>query len=781
MQHSSLSFALRAAAIVGLTAALAPAQAAPVERPVKRPVERVVAPLRAATPQQRLTATADGALTATGTIHEARFDSRGAAIRVLDGDGDARGQLRLRLAEWRRANGTRHPTARRNPTGLVDVASFEHAQVTERYHATGTGFEQSFVFAARPAGEGDLVLGIDVDGDLQAPACAPRHGPLVFARDGAPVLHYGSAIAFDGGGRQVEVATSYDGRGRIELRVAAAFVDAAEMPLVIDPAVGPTVSIGNPYYDDNSPAVAHDNVNGGFLVAWQRPLALGIQDIRARIYERDGTPRTNVFNVTNLRNASNPAVAFCSGRFLVVWDTVGSIRGAAIDPLTGSLDYTITIATPPIGAYTRRPSITGASAQIAIVAWDYQPVGASAPRKIQARAWINPANLLTPSLSTTWDLHSVSGGYVRDVRLPGSAQPYSQLWPSYLFELRTRAVWEASGGGILQQADVVSAAFEVRITGSFAGVPTLSLLDPVAGVPGGSSQFGDEGAPDIAVLNESQFYNNSGHCIVWQENGTIQAHRFDENGPIGSPFAVRASSQHAFAPSIGAGVSEWTVAYYEAASSTAANAVVRAARVLADGSVPTDDRPVEPTAHPVTGRPQVSSRGYFGPGLGYGTDGTLIVWTDDTGPASGPSEIHARRFEPVAPNEIRTGLPCAGPNGTTPTIATSNGPAYAGNDDYQLSVALAPPGALAALMISPASQSSIIPGAPGCVLELGLPLLAAMPAVVSPFGFATVGVPIPLGVPDGALLTFQWAVYTPGHNPFGWITSDAIELHYSQL
>ena len=83
-------------------------------------------------------------------------------------------------------------------------------------------------------------------------------------------------------------------------------------------------------------------------------------------------------------------------------------------------------------------------------------------------------------------------------------------------------------------------------------------------------------------------------------------------------------------------------------------------------------------------------------------------------------------------------------------------------------------------MISNTLTSALIPGAPGCTAYLGFPLLTALPAVTTATGGASVSVPIPAGAPPGAVLGFQWAVYTPGHNAFGWITSNDLDIGWQQ-
>ena len=120
------------------------------------------------------------------------------------------------------------------------------------------------------------------------------------------------------------------------------------------------------------------------------------------------------------------------------------------------------------------------------------------------------------------------------------------------------------------------------------------------------------------------------------------------------------------------------------------------------------------------------------------------------------------------------GSGCVEPTGTTPQI-TAIGEPRPGNQTFGMRVSNAPPNSLAVLVVSSQLTSSPIPGAPGCNLYAGLPLLLALPTVTNAFGVGLATVPLPCSVPPGVALAFQWGIYTPGHNAFGWITSNDID------
>ena len=47
-------------------------------------------------------------------------------------------------------------------------------------------------------------------------------------------------------------------------------------------------------------------------------------------------------------------------------------------------------------------------------------------------------------------------------------------------------------------------------------------------------------------------------------------------------------------------------------------------------------------------------------------------------------------------------------------------------------------------------------------------------------GEGSVAIPIPVTTPPSVLLGFQWGVYTPGYNPFGWIASNDLDIAWNQ-
>ena len=150
----------------------------------------------------------------------------------------------------------------------------------------------------------------------------------------------------------------------------------------------------------------------------------------------------------------------------------------------------------------------------------------------------------------------------------------------------------------------------------------------------------------------------------------------------------------------------------------------------------------------------------------------LVAWQFDTGTSSVNDGLRARFVEPMLFDEVVAGTACAGPLGQLPQISRG-GDAFAGSEDFGMDVSNAPPTSLAVLAVGDAVQNVPIPGAPGCTLHVGLPPLALFPAITDSAGLAGIDLPLPCSIPDGFVLRFQWAIFAPTVNVFGWITSDA--------
>ena len=57
-------------------------------------------------------------------------------------------------------------------------------------------------------------------------------------------------------------------------------------------------------------------------------------------------------------------------------------------------------------------------------------------------------------------------------------------------------------------------------------------------------------------------------------------------------------------------------------------------------------------------------------------------------------------------------------------------------------------------------------------------MLQALPATLDATGSGSIPLPVPCSIGDDTVLAFQWAVLTPGFNPFGGISSAGIDVRW---
>ncbi len=621
------------------------------------------------------------------------------------------------------------------------------------------------------------MLALAVAGNVAAAPAPLGHQALQFRHGDAPAIRYGEAFAFDRGGAPIEVATRYDGEGLLELVVPAAFVDGANYPIVVDPAVGPVFNPGGPTWNDSQPDVAYDLDRDRYIVVWQRAFT-STTGIRGEIFDGSGSSTTGVLAITPAAAAGigNPAVAFSkcltSNAFLVVWESPTGIRGRFCDSLSGGFPASdFAISSPAAGEVDARPDVAGPGNPLMTVAWNRKAAAAPEPRQIMLRdlRWQFPAIPTSVIAGPERVLYGFANGYVRSVRLAPSDARLSiggQNW------FANRIVWER------WLPSPAPGNFHVE-TASFRFLPNPSTLVVVDSLDAVEFFPGNDVNCDIASRADlHQDGSDMRFCIAWEQDGDIRARMYDLDGPAGAAFDVRATSNFEGSPAVGAGFCEFTVAYVEIVPPNQFDADVRAARVLLDGTVATDHRLIDAPSAPqdelaVASRPIHTS-------LEKRTNTTLITWKAQTGPAGGAiNDVRARFFEPVLPGVFPYGVACPGPLGELAAIGTSGGAPIPGNDGFRVTIGGAPANSIAALIASNVFTTTPIPGAPGCSLYAGLPFLDVLPVVTNGAGAGSVAIPIPCSVPNATALAFQWAIYTPGTNAFGWVVSDDVDIIWS--
>ncbi len=265
----------------------------------------------------------DGVLRAAGPDYTARFEASGVTFTpALGVRVQAPATMHCRLEHVRRGSARVFEATQPVPPSVHDrQVRYQHsAQLREVHDVRRDGIEQSFVFAERPAGVGDLVVGLCLTTDLVLTEATATG--LCFERPGVGGVCIGAVTGIDANGARAAGTLRVDG-SLLELCLPAAFVDTAAYPLVVDPMIGSNVTLGNGAAGiDRQPSVAFDETSQRYLVVWNVELSATDAEVWAQFVTALGNPVGNAILVDgNARTGLRPAVASIndSNRFLLAW------------------------------------------------------------------------------------------------------------------------------------------------------------------------------------------------------------------------------------------------------------------------------------------------------------------------------------------------------------------------------------------------------------------------------------------------------------------------------
>jgi len=189
---------------------------------------------------------------------------------------------------------------------------YRHAEgIIERYIVQSRGVEQQFVLPGPYAG-GDVLLTGSVATDL-VPEVTSSFDGIAFKRDGETVLFYGAAKAVDSAGRTALLEERW-ADGELTIVVPAAFLAAAQPPVLVDPWIGGMATVDAAVDLAQNPAVAAREGSTSFqaLAVWSTDI-ISPRRIRGRIIGPRGNTIIGPISVVDEFPADtyfNPRVAW---------------------------------------------------------------------------------------------------------------------------------------------------------------------------------------------------------------------------------------------------------------------------------------------------------------------------------------------------------------------------------------------------------------------------------------------------------------------------------------
>jgi hypothetical protein len=417
----------------------------------------------------------DGALWVRGRTYKASFDASGATYYPRFGPKQPE-NAPLRLSPESVTVGGA-PIAFAGlvaPSRSGERVEFDRGAFVEAYELSPGSVEQLFVFPSVPAG-GDLVVRIPVPGSLDAFATASG---LEF-RGELGKVDYSRAVAIDATGMRAIAPTVVED-GAIVIRVDAAFLATAAMPLTIDPVVG-TVVIDTTTSDTRSPDVAWCSTEGVWFAVYQETFSATDIDVYVEAYTSSGG--FIVLASVDVTGASwtAPRIASLAAaqKFLVVAEVASTtphgIRGRVVEPngtiITSGLQFDIAVGgipnvAPDVGG---DPTPTGTSNWCVVYEADFS----STDKQIAYRLVTPSSTLVGPG--PTYFAFSGSQLFLPSISKSNAGDEWLVVWAG-----NGQVTFADIGGArIGRSGNVTAAPFD--ITGSFAFDFTPCASSPIPG------------------------------------------------------------------------------------------------------------------------------------------------------------------------------------------------------------------------------------------------------------------------------------------------------------
>ncbi|MEM7202185.1 MAG: hypothetical protein AAF628_18090 [Planctomycetota bacterium] len=154
-------------------------------------------------------------------------------------------------------------SAQRDATAIDNEVRVDRRTIVESYSMREEGVYVSYVLHDVPAGDGDLVLRIELETALTAPTDAGVDWPELQLGDATRGIHVGAVTGIDADGQRA-AGWLRPKPGAIELVLPAEFVERASLPLVIDPLL--SGSFGGYIYSPRDLRSAYGSAEDEYLV-----------------------------------------------------------------------------------------------------------------------------------------------------------------------------------------------------------------------------------------------------------------------------------------------------------------------------------------------------------------------------------------------------------------------------------------------------------------------------------------------------------------------------------
>ncbi len=228
--------------------------------------------------------------------------------------------------------------APREVRAAEDRVELDRGAFVEAYELSLDAVEQIFVFEHLPR-RGELVVRIP----LPQVTAADSDAQGLRLRGALGEVRYSHAVAIDARGERSPAPTTFE-EGAIVVRVPAAFVAKAQLPLVIDPYITHTW-LDLSTKDCRDPDVVYDSFNDRWMVAFGELFAAGDNDVRVQAIDPNGFVAHDGYIDFSSEHWNKPRIAYLrvDTRSMVVGEVgaVGSriVRGRAVNPLGANLEF----------------------------------------------------------------------------------------------------------------------------------------------------------------------------------------------------------------------------------------------------------------------------------------------------------------------------------------------------------------------------------------------------------------------------------------------------------